>query len=271
MNVAYAPVLVLTHGIKPDDVDGWGCGRSLSFDNGFISQYTTFDKFYKAVKDQIEFAIKEAHHDSIVGEKILAEQFQLPTYTLLLRDAVEKGIDAASGGALCNIGPTIQAVGFGTLVDSVAAVKKVIFDDEEASIEELAAALSSNFVGYEELRKKLEAAPKYGNDDDYVDDMATDLWKFFANTVRALKNCRGGYIDPAIQMVQANVGFGAMTGATPNGRFAKMPLADTMAATQQADKSGLEAAIRSYSKLDFPSFTNGTVLDMWINRSEIIR
>ncbi|MBR6444416.1 MAG: hypothetical protein IKS63_03175 [Firmicutes bacterium] len=270
INVAYAPTLVLTHGIKPDNVDGWGCGERLSYDNGFISQYTTFEKFYKAVKDQIEFAIKEAHRDSVIVEKIFAEQFQLPTYTLLLRGAVERGVDAASGGALCNIGPTIQSVGFGTLVDSITATKKVIYDDKEATIEELAEALSSNFVGYEDLRQKLEAAPKYGNDDDYADDIAMDVWKFFANTVRSLKNYRGGYIDPAVQMVQAHVGFGAKTGATANGRYAGRPLSDTMAATQQEDKSGIMAAIRSYSKMDYPAYTNGTVLDMWIKGSDLI-
>ncbi|MBQ2678266.1 MAG: hypothetical protein IJF96_05130 [Firmicutes bacterium] len=270
INVAYAPTLVLTHGIKPDNVDGWGCGERLSYDNGFISQYTTFGKFYKAVKDQIEFAIKEAHYDTIIVEKIFAEQFQLPTYTLLLRGAVERGIDAASGGATCNIGPTIQSVGFGTLVDSLAAVRKVIYDDKEATIEELAQALSSNFVGYEELRQKLAAAPKYGNDDDYVDDIAMDIWKFFANTVRGLKNYRGGYIDPAVQMVQAHVGFGAKTGATANGRYAGTPLSDTMAATQQGDTSGIMAAVRSYGKMDFPAYTNGTVLDMWIKGSDLI-
>ena len=72
-------------------------------------------------------------------------------------------------------------------------------------------------------------------------------------------------------MVQANVGFGAMTGATANGRLATRPLSDTMAATQQADENGISAAVRSYSKLDYPAYTNGTVLDMWIKGSELIR
>ena len=71
-------------------------------------------------------------------------------------------------------------------------------------------------------------------------------------------------------MVQAHVGFGAMTGATPNGRFAGRPLSDTMAATQQKAISGIEAAIKSYGKMDYPAYTNGTVLDMWIKGSELI-
>jgi formate C-acetyltransferase len=270
INVAYAPTLVLTNGIKPSGVDGVACGEMLSYDSGDISQYKTYDDFYKAVKGQVKWAIKTAHKNAIIAEKILAEQFQLPTYTLLLRGAVEKGIDAAAGGALCNVGPTIQVVGFGTLVDSLAAVKKVIYDEKAYTIEDLKAAIDANFEAYEDLRAKLTAAPKYGNDDDYVDNDAADLWQFFANTTRSLKNYRGGYSDPAVQMVQAHIGFGAMTGPTPNGRLAGTPLADTMSATQQADTHGPTFAARSYGKLNYPIYSNGTLLNMWISNSELI-
>jgi len=270
INIAYAPTLVLTHGIKPEGVDGWGSGELLSFDSGDLAQYKTFDDFYKAVKAQVEWAIKKAHHNAIIAEKILAEQFQLPTYTLLLRGAVEKGKDASAGGALCNVGPTIQSIGFGTLADSVAAVKKVIYDDKDYTLDTLKTAIDDNFVGYEDLRAKLVAAPKYGNDNEYVDEYAADLWTFFANTVRSLKNFRGGYCDPAVQMVQAHIGFGAMTGATTNGRLAGEPLSDTMSAAQQADMHGPTFAARSYGKLDYPIYSNGTLLNMWISGSELL-
>ena len=270
INVAYAPTLALTRGIKPKNVDGCCSGELLSYDSGSLAQFKTFDDFYQAVKGQMEWAIKKAHSSAIIAEKILAEQFQLPTYTLLLRGAVEKGIDAAAGGALCNVGPTIQVIGFGTLADSVAAVKKVIYDDKAYTLEELKQAIDANFEGYEDLRAKLIAAPKYGNDIDYVDDYAADLWTFFANTTRSLKNYRGGYCDPAVQMVQAHIGFGAMTGPTTNGRLAGTPLSDTMSATQQADSHGPTYAARSYGKLDYPIYSNGTLLNMWISGTELL-
>ena len=123
----------------------------------------------------------------------------------------------------------------------------------------------------EDLQAKLKAAPKYGNDDDYVDTMAADLWEHFATVSAGLKLYRAGqYCDAAIQMVQSNVGMGAMTGATPNGRLAGTPISDTMSATQQADTHGPTAAARSYGKLDFPAYTNGTLLNMWISRSELV-
>lgn len=213
---------------------------------------------------------KEAHANLIICEKLLAEQFNLPTFTMLLDGALERAKDATAGGAKVNIGPTMQMCGFATMVDSVAAIKKVVYDDKEATLAQVRDAIMANFKGYEELREKLKAAPKFGNDDDYVDAYAADLWKFFAVTTNSLKMYRGHYCDAAIQMVQSNVGYGAMTGATPNGRLAGMPVSDTMSATQQADVHGPTVAAKSYSKLDYPIYSNGTLLNMWISRSELV-
>ena len=157
------------------------------------------------------------------------------------------------------------------VVDSVAAIKKVVYVDKEATLPEVADACKKNFVGYEALRAKLLAAPKYGNDDDFADEIAADLWEWFAHSTMRLKMYRGHYCDAAVQMVQSNVGYGAMTGATPNGRLAGMPISDTMSATQQADTNGPTAAARSYGKLDFPAYTNGTLLNMWISQSELMQ
>ena len=157
------------------------------------------------------------------------------------------------------------------VVDSVAAIKKVVYVDKEATLSEVADACKKNFVGYEALRAKLLAAPKYGNDDDFADEIAADLWEWFAHCTMRLKMYRGHYCDAAVQMVQSNVGYGAMTGATPNGRLAGMPISDTMSATQQADTNGPTAAARSYGKLDFPAYTNGTLLNMWISQSELMQ
>lgn len=271
VNVANCLFCAVTNGIKANGVDGGFCGELVTYESGAPETLDTFDKFYAAVKGQIEFAIKECHSALVVCEKILAEQFNLPTFTMLLEGAIEKGIDATAGGALVNVGPTMNMVGFGTMVDSVSAIKKVVYDDKEATLSEVRDAIMANFEGYEDLQAKLKAAPKYGNDDDYVDTMAADLWEYFATVSAGLKLYRAGqYCDAAIQMVQSNVGMGAMTGATPNGRLAGTPISDTMSATQQADTHGPTAAARSYGKLDFPAYTNGTLLNMWISRSELV-
>lgn len=270
INVAGAALMAVTNGVMPEESDNMFAGKLLTFESGAPGSFQTFEAFYDAVKAQIKYAIDEAHANLLICEKLLAEQFNLPTFTVLLEGALEKGKDATAGGAKVNVGPTMNMCGFGTMVDSVAAIKKVVFEDRAATLEEVCAACMQNFVGYEDLRTKLQAAPKYGNDDDFADAIAADLWKWFSTCTMRLKMYRGHYCDAAVQMVQFNVGYGAMTGATPNGRLAGMPLSDTMSATQQADTHGPTAAARSYGKLDFPAYTNGTLLNMWISQSELI-
>ena len=270
INVAGAALMAVTNGVMPEESDNMFAGKLLTFESGAPGSFQTFEAFYDAVKAQIKYAIDEAHANLLICEKLLAEQFNLPTFTVLLEGALEKGKDATAGGAKVNVGPTMNMCGFGTMVDSVAAIKKVVFEDRAATLEEVCAAFMQNFVGYEDLRTKLQAAPKYGNDDDFADAIAADLWKWFSTCTMRLKMYRGHYCDAAVQMVQSNVGYGAMTGATPNGRLAGMPLSDTMSATQQADTHGPTATARSYGKLDFPAYTNGTLLNMWISQSELI-
>ena len=265
INVAGAALMAVTNGVMPEESDNMFAGKLLTFESGAPGSFQTFEAFYDAVKAQIKYAIDEAHANLLICEKLLAEQFNLPTFTVLLEGALEKGKDATAGGAKVNVGPTMNMCGFGTMVDSVAAIKKVVFEDRAATLEEVCAACMQNFVGYEDLRTKLQAAPKYGNDDDFADAIAADLWKWFSTCTMRLKMYRGHYCDAAVQMVQSNVGYGAMTGATPNGRLAGMPLSDTMSATH-----GPTAAARSYGKLDFPAYTNGTLLNMWISQSELI-
>lgn len=271
INVAGCIFAAVTNGQKAEGVDGTYCGQVVTYESGAPETLTTFEDFYAAVKGQVKYAIDECHANLLICEKILAEQFNLPTFTVLLDGALERAKDATAGGAKVNIGPTMQMVGFATMVDSVAAIKKVVYEDKEVTLSEVADACKKNFVGYEALRAKLLAAPKYGNDDDFADEIAADLWEWFAHCTMRLKMYRGHYCDAAVQMVQSNVGYGAMTGATPNGRLAGMPISDTMSATQQADTNGPTAAARSYGKLDFPAYTNGTLLNMWISQSELMQ
>lgn len=270
INVAQLGTLAITNGVKGTRTFGYGAGTVITCETGDAARFATFDDYDAAVKAQISYAIKQAHAHLIIAEKIVSEKFALPTYTMLCHDAVLKAKDCTQGGAICNIGPTMQLLGFGTLIDSLAAVKKVIYDDKAATMAQLKAAIEANYQGYEELRAKLVRAPKYGNNDDAADSIAADIWEFFANEVRALKMYLGHYCDPAVQMIQANVGAGFYTDATANGRLEGTPFSDTMSACQQADTHGPTAAAQSYGKLNYGAYTNGTLLNMWVSRSELI-
>lgn len=270
INVAGCIYAAVTNGKKAKGVDGSLCGKLVTFPSGEPETLDTYEKFEQACLDQITYAIKEAHSNLIIVEKLLAEQFNLPTFTMLLDGALERAVDATAGGAKVNIGPTMQMVGFATAVDSMVAIKKVVYDDKACTLRCVADAIEANFVGYEATRAMLMAAPKFGNDDDYADDVACRVWSHFGTVTNGLKMYRGNYCDAAVQMVQSNVGYGAMTGATPNGRLAGAPISDTMSASQQADTHGPLAAARSYGKLDFTRYSNGTLLNMWISQSEMM-
>lgn len=271
VNLGAVVSLALNNGVKPAGLPGWGPGEVAGPQTGDPRNFATYGDFHDAVLTQLEHAIRELHAHMIVAEKIITEQHQIPLFTALSRGCIEKGVDVAAGSAVCNVGPTIQCVGLADMANSMAAVKKLVYEDRTVTMDELCTALDADFNGHEELRLKLRDAPKYGNNDDYVDDIAAEVFQFFADEVRAQRCYRGNYSDPAVQMVQANVGFGEMTWATPSGRHAMRPLADTMSAEQQTDVNGPTAASLSYGKLNFSAFTNGTLLNMWISRSELAR
>ncbi len=270
VNIAYASILALTNGIKPEKTEGYGAGKRISIKTGDVEEFKTFDAYMSAVKKHIEHGIHMAHKNAIIIQRIYRDKFQLPLFSAVNSGGIEKGIDIGSGSAKCMIGPCIQFIGFATLIDSLSAVKKVVFDDQECTLNALKTAIENNFDGYDALRNKLCEVPHYGNDDDYADSLAVEIWDYFATTVKKLKNNFGNYIDPAVQMVQANVGFGALTGATPNGRLSGEPLSDCMSASQQADVKGTTAAARSYGKLNYPLYSNGTLLNMWISGTELV-
>jgi formate C-acetyltransferase len=270
-NLGAVVSLVMTNGVKPAGLEGWGSGELVGPQTGDPTTFKTYEDFKQAIITQFEYHLKEVHAHMIVAEKIISEQYQIPLFSTLCKDCLVRGKDVVEGGAVCNIGPTIQEVGFADMVNSMAAVKKLVYDDQEISMKDLVDALGANFEGYETLRQKLRNAPKYGNDDDYVDSIACEIWELFAFSVRSLKNYLGHYADPAVQMVQPHVGFGTMTGALPNGRLAGTPLADCMSAEQQTDVNGPTAAANSYGKLNYSAWTNGTLLNMWISRSELLK
>jgi pyruvate-formate lyase len=270
INVAGCVYAAVTNGKKAKGVDGSHCGQLVTYASGEPESLDTWEKFEQACLDQITYAIKEAHSNLIIVEKLLAEQFNLPTFTMLLDGALERAKDATAGGAKVNIGPTMQISGFATAVDSMAAIKKVVYEDKAVTLRCVANAIEANFVGHEATRALLMAAPKFGNDDDFADDIACKVWSHFGTVTNGLKMYRGNYCDAAVQMVQSNVGYGAMTGATPNGRLAGQPTSDTMSASQQADTNGPLAAARSYGKLDYTKYSNGTLLNMWISQSEMM-
>lgn len=228
---------------------------------GDSRDFKSFNELIGAFKLQVEAYVKEMVTALNIIEKVHADIFPLPYFSLVMDDCLEKGIDITAGGARYNYtGP--QAVGFADVVNSLAAVKKLIFDEKKITMNELLEVLKANFEGKEILRQTLiNQAPKWGNDIDYVDEIGSEIAKIFCNEVSKYVNTRGGVYRPGIYSVSANVPLGLHVGALPNGRLSRTPLTDGVGPTHGTDLSGPTAVTKSVAKLDHEIITNGTILN----------
>ena len=243
-------------------------GTQLGTKTGDPRNFTSFDQFMDAFRKQLAYAIKaKAIYDGIVRQ-IYAEFCPVPFTSLLISDCLKKGRDYHDGGARYNL-PLICGVGTGTTADSLAAVKKLVYDDKDVSLEELASALRANFTGYERLRQALlNRVPKWGNGDSYVDTIAHDVVDMFCDELEKHHNAEG--VPYAANMIptSTHIWFGSLTGATADGRLAETPLSEGISPVQGMDRNGPTAVVRSMSRLDHVRCC-GTLLNMKFHPSAL--
>jgi formate C-acetyltransferase len=209
------------------------------------------------------------HHSDNCVDSAHAERAPLPFLSSMVDDCIDEGKSVQNGGAHYNFtGP--QGVGVANVGDSLAAVRKLVFEEKEISIEELENVLANNFDGHEALRQKLlNNAPKFGNDIDEVDELAREGALIYCKEVEKYENPRGGSFQPGLYPVSANVPLGAATGATPEGRLAGTPLADGVSPVGGRDQNGPTAAVNSVAKLDHHIASNGTLLNQKFHPSAL--
>lgn len=147
--------------------------------------------------------------------------------------------------------------------DSLAAIKKVVFEDKSATMSELIDALDANFEGYETLLKKLADAPKYGNDIDYVDEIVNEVLMHAVDVITPCRGSGGSKMTVSPAALTGNVPLGSIVGALPDGRLAGLPLSEGGVSPYQGrNVSGPVATYRSVGKLDHVRCTNGTIFNM---------
>ena len=159
------------------------------------------------------------------------------------------------------------ATGVATVADSLAAIEKIVYNDKYCTLAELRDALNVNFEGYEELRAKLLAAPKYGNNDDFVDKYAVMHLDMHYDARKDMKNFDGGHFYLSVASNVGNIKAGANCGATPDGRKAGVPLNDAASPMRGMDQNGLTQAMLSVSKPDYTKAATGTVYNIKLTES----
>ncbi len=193
------------------------------------------------------------------------DRFPDPFLSVLTRDCIDRARDINDGGALvprfykCAGGENLAS-----LADSLAAVKKLVFEERFITLPELVAALDADFVGHEPLRNLLlHAAPKYGNDDPYVDQIAADMLAMIADEVMALPPIHGGgrFVACAAGNIH-NIARGRALGATPDGRRAGEPLADATSPFFGRDRKGPTAILHSMARTACGRILGGRVANL---------
>ena len=235
-------------------------GRQLGPHTGSLAQLDTYEKLYAAFIAQMRHFLDIKVRGSNVIESLYARYMPVPFLSVITNDCISRGMDYNAGGARYNTS-YIQGVGIGTITDSLSAIKKLVYDEKQVSLERLVSALESDFEGEDVLLALCKnRTPKYGNDDDYADDIMKRVFADYLAAVSGRPNMRGGMYRVNMLPTTCHVYFGEVMQATPNGRRAGRPLSEGISPTQGADSRGPAAVIRSAAKMDH-LMTGGTLLN----------
>ena len=246
--------ITLNNGIDPQT------GKKIGIKTGEATQFNSFEKLLAAFKRQLHHFIDIKIKGNNIIERLYATYMPAPFLSIIISDCIEKGKDYNAGGARYNT-DYIQGVGIGTITDSLSAIKYHVFEQKNISMKKLKEILNNNFVSHEEIRQLfLNKTSKYGNDNDYADDIMKLVFNAFYEEVNGRKNTKGGVYRINMLPTTCHIYFGSVVGATPDGRREKQPLSEGISPVQGADRLGPTAVIKSAAKMDQVK-TGGTLLN----------
>jgi formate C-acetyltransferase len=246
-------------------------GKRIGIATGDPKDYGEFEGLFRAFTEQLKYfvSVKIAGNDII--ESLYAEHLPVPFLSLWLGDCVEGATDYNAGGARYNTS-YIQVVGLGTVADSLASMRYNVFEKKRFGMADALEALGTDYDGNEAMRQTfLNKTPKYGNDDPYVDGIASRLVNTANDMIERYpptpvrKASRRAYFLPTT----AHVYFGKVTGATPDGRKAGLPVSEGVSPVQGADRKGIAAAFSSIAKIDWDQ-TGGALLNQKLSPDLLI-
>ncbi|MDR1851290.1 MAG: hypothetical protein LBR21_01360 [Propionibacteriaceae bacterium] len=229
------------------------------------SSFTTFDEVKAAFYRQFSNLVHHSITATLVAQKLHQELVPRPFLSACIEQCLSTGVDLSQGGAKYNVGPVITGIGLAVVANSLAALRKLVFDDELVTMGELAEALQANWVGFEPLRQAALAAPKYGNDDDYVDSLAIEIANWYYREVHQYRDVFGKEFNTAFMGISNYLPMGRVLGATPCGRRNAEPSSEGVSPYAGTDCSTPLAAMRSAAKVNQEIHSGGTLLNLRLN------
>ncbi|WP_321433698.1 glycyl radical protein [Trichococcus flocculiformis] len=234
-------------------------------------------KSYEELEDVWDKTVRELTRMSVIVENAidLAIEKEVPDIlcSALTEDCIGRGKTLKEGGAVYDFISGLQ-VGIANLADSLAAIKKLVFEEGKVTQEELWEALMTDWESKrsQEIQQMIiHDVPKYGNDDDYVDQFAVKSYDVYVDEIKKYPNTRygrgpiGGIRYSGTSSISANVGQGRGTMATPDGRKAWAPLAEGCSPSHNMDQHGPTAVLKSISKLPTEDILGGVLLNQKVN------
>jgi len=232
---------------------------------GELENFSTFEDFYDAFYRQLQFNIKILVEIAKIGDEEAMKYFHHPFISAIINGCMENGKDHVCGGAKYNFS-SITAYGFATLVDSLFNIKKLVYEQNLISLQDLAKILSNNFKDEDTLRLKLiNKFQKWGNDEDEIDEFAGKIWDLFTSEVSKYAPIRGGHYNAGAYSMGIHVMEGLFTQPTADGRKALEPISNSLSPVNNTVKKGITAILNSIAKLNYDKATNGVAVNVRIH------
>ena len=250
-------------------------GVDLTSNKRFTKGYGHFTEMesYEELLEAWDKTIREITRYSVIVENVIdkASERDVPDIlcSALTDDCIARGKTIKEGGAVYDFISGLQ-VGIANMADCLAAIKKLVYEEKKITRQELWNAILDDFSSPENKKIQemlIREAPKYGNDDDYVDQLIVEAYDSYIEEIEKYPNTRsnrgpiGGIRYAGTSSISANVGQGMSTMATPDGRNAFEPLAEGCSPAHNSDKNGPTAVFKSVSKLRTNKITGGVLLN----------
>lgn len=225
-------------------------GAFVGVDTGDPLTFASYDEVWQAFLKELNYVVDVKIAGNNIIERLYMENMPVPLLSVITDDCILKGLDYNAGGARYNTS-YIQCVGIATITDSLAAIKKNVFENKRFTMAELWNACKSDFSGYDEIFHIVsQETPKYGNDDEYADTILHQVDLALQKTIAGRKTPKGSRTVVEFLPTTCHVYFGQVMEASPNGRHAHISLPDGISPEKGADISGPTAVIKSCSKLE---------------------
>ena len=224
--------------------------KLVGIDTGDPRQFQSYYDVWNAFLKELQYVVDVKIAGNNCIERLYMDNMPVPLLSVITDDCIQKGVDYNAGGARYNTS-YIQCVGIATITDSLAVLKKDVFEEKRYTIDDIIKACDADFVGYESLLNDVSHhTPKYGNDDEYADAILHDVDKALQKVISGRMTPKGSRTVVEFLPTTCHVYLGQVMEASPNGRRAHIPLPDGISPEKGADTHGPTAVIKSCAKLE---------------------